>query len=156
MTTPTRVAGIIIDKNKILLIRRKKLDSEYWVLPGGGLEKDDLSPENGLLREITEETTLKVEVVRCIYVHDYSTSKGLYYQCRFISGTPKLDDSIEKKRMEENKNDWYKPVWIDLSVLPKTLLYPLEIRDWVVEDLKNGFPSTPRELKIDTKELRKA
>lgn len=156
MSIPTRVAGVIVNNTKILLIHRKKSGNEYWVLPGGGLEGSDASPEAGLLREISEETTLEVKITRHIYTHDYTTSVGIYYLCQYVSGKPKLaGDSIEKGRMKENQGDLYKPVWVDVEKLSGILLYPLEIRDWLILDLKNGFPKTPRRLAIETKGLRK-
>lgn len=133
----------------------KKDGFEYWVFPGGGLEDTDKSDEDGLLREIEEETTLKVFVNKLIYTHDYTTSTGLYYLCDHLSGEAKLGESIEKKRVEEGKNDTYDPVWIDINSLPTLLVYPLEIRDWIIEDIKNDFADTPRIQKIETKDLRK-
>ena len=32
-----RVAGIVIEDNKLLLIAHKKNNSVYWLLPGGGV-----------------------------------------------------------------------------------------------------------------------
>lgn len=154
MRLSTRVAGIILKDTNILLIHRTKPDREYWVLPGGGLEDTDSSPEAGLLREISEETTLSVEVLRLIYTHDYTTNNGLYYLCRYISGQPKLGDFIEKQKMESGKDDLYEPAWVPVSTLPNLLLYPLEIRDWLISDLKDNFVDTPRAQKIETKDLR--
>ncbi|MFC1710486.1 NUDIX domain-containing protein [Patescibacteria group bacterium] len=54
MRTPTRVAGIIIDKNKILLIRRKKNGKEYYVFPGGGVENKE-DNKKSLLRELSSQ-----------------------------------------------------------------------------------------------------
>lgn len=97
MLLPTRVAGIIIkDGKEILLIHRKKEDSEYWVFPGGSLEDTDASLEAGLLREIKEETCVEVEIQKLVYTHEYTTSKGLYFICKYISGNPVLGESIEK------------------------------------------------------------
>lgn len=52
--------------------------------------------------------------------------------------------------------DFYEPLWYSLTELPGTLLYPLEIRDWLIEDVKNGFSSTTREATFKIVELRQA
>jgi hypothetical protein len=55
---------------------------------------------------------------------------------------------------EAKKGDFYIPMWLKLADLPKTLLYPLEIRDWLINDLQNGFPKEPRIAKLKISELR--
>ncbi|MBN1162492.1 NUDIX domain-containing protein [Patescibacteria group bacterium] len=154
MILPIRVAGIIIKENNILLIHRVKNTQEYWVLPGGGLEDTDASEAEGLLREIKEETCIDVNISKLIYTHDYGDNKGLYYLCNYIVGEPQLGESIEKERMEKGNNDIYEPVWVPLDELSSILLYPLEIRDWLTEDLKDNFTNTPRTQKLATTDLR--
>ena len=49
--------------NKLLLTRRSKkmkLFPRAWVLPGGNIEKGE-SLEDGVIREIEEETGVKIE-----------------------------------------------------------------------------------------------
>jgi len=53
--------GIIFFAEKVLLIERR--DVPVWVLPGGGIEQDEL-PEVAVVREVKEETGLDVAVVR--------------------------------------------------------------------------------------------
>jgi len=60
--TNVRVSAIILKDDKILLIHRKKNGEEYWVFPGGGVE-DTETPEQGIIREVKEETGL--DVLKC-------------------------------------------------------------------------------------------
>lgn len=53
-------AVIVDEHNRILL--QKRSDNHLWGLPGGLLELDE-SIEQGLLREVKEETNLDVEIV---------------------------------------------------------------------------------------------
>ncbi|MBS0654846.1 MAG: NUDIX hydrolase [Verrucomicrobia bacterium] len=57
--------GIIFspDRKKVLLIKRR--DVPLWVLPGGGIDPGE-SPEEATLREVFEETGLKVTIRRKI------------------------------------------------------------------------------------------
>lgn len=57
--------------------------------------------------------------------------------------------------MSAGKNDLYEPIWIKLEDISNLLLYPLEIKDWLLEDIKTNFLNTPKVLKIDSKDLRK-
>ena len=57
------VIGIVFDgpQERVLLIHRR--DVSIWALPGGGIDAGE-PPEQAVLREIEEETTLKAHIVR--------------------------------------------------------------------------------------------
>jgi 8-oxo-dGTP diphosphatase len=83
-TTPKHsvsVAGIVVrDDDRILVIRRD--DNGHWEAPGGVLELDE-SFEDGVRREVLEETGLKVAVQRLTGVYK-NLSHGivaLVYRC---------------------------------------------------------------------------
>lgn len=58
---PRRAArAIVFDGDKVALIHVKEHD--YYMLPGGGLE-DDENPQDGLIREVTEELGCIVEII---------------------------------------------------------------------------------------------
>jgi len=64
------VGGVVIDRNRALLIRRghEPLKGE-WSIPGGMLELgEELTA--GVQRELKEETGLEVEPLECILVFD--------------------------------------------------------------------------------------
>ena len=56
-----RVAGILIEENKILLIQHHKNDKKYWLIPGGGNDWGETTKE-ALIREYKEETNMDIEV----------------------------------------------------------------------------------------------
>ena len=56
-----RVAGILIEDNKILLIPHHKNDKKYWLIPGGGNDWGETTKE-ALIREYKEETNMDIEV----------------------------------------------------------------------------------------------
>jgi mutator protein MutT len=64
------VGAVILHENKILLIQRgqEPLKGE-WSLPGGALELGE-TLEQGVCREVREETGLEVEPVRIVEVFD--------------------------------------------------------------------------------------
>ena len=56
-----RVAGILIEDDKILLIEHTKNDKKYWLVPGGGVDWGAIAAE-ALAREVKEETNRHIEV----------------------------------------------------------------------------------------------
>ena len=88
-TTPKHsvsVAGIVVrDDDRVLVIRRD--DNGQWEAPGGVLELDE-SFEDGVRREVLEETGLKVTVERLTGVYKNLTHGivALVYRCRPADG----------------------------------------------------------------------
>ncbi|GAA3096467.1 NUDIX hydrolase [Streptosporangium carneum] len=80
------VAGVILDEcGRALLIQRR--DNGHWEAPGGILERDE-DITSGLLREVREETGLKVEPVALTGVYK-NMSRGivaLVFRCHAVGG----------------------------------------------------------------------
>ena len=82
------VAGAVIDdEGRFLAIQRR--DNDKWEIPGGILELRE-TPEEGVLREVLEETGVKVHVERLTGVYK-NMERGiiaLVFRCSVISGRP--------------------------------------------------------------------
>jgi len=62
--------GVILNKGKVLLIKRKiKPFKGFWTIPGGHIDFGETSRES-VIREIKEETNIDVEVVNLIKIYD--------------------------------------------------------------------------------------
>ncbi len=64
-------SGVLIVKNKVLLIKHKKLG--VWLCPGGHVDEDEL-PHQSAEREFEEETGIKVKVVDVLSCINYKLS----------------------------------------------------------------------------------
>ena len=118
------VYGILIEKNKILLVRQFKDGFDF---PGGGVEIDE-TVEEALKREFWEETGLQVEPVKIIdiknsffkfrYKEIFSNSILMYYLCRKISGELSMAnfDEYEKEYADM-------PEWIDIDKIGSIKFY---------------------------------
>ncbi|MFI0739966.1 NUDIX hydrolase [Streptomyces sp. NPDC021100] len=98
------VAGVVTrEDGRVLTIRRA--DNGTWEPPGGVLELDE-SPEDGLRREVYEETGLKVQADRLTGVYK-NISRGivaLVFRCHVEEGREQLSDestAIEWLTVEE-------------------------------------------------------
>ena len=149
-----RAVAILIKDNKVLLIHRKN-EKEYFVFPGGGVENRE-TVEQAVVRELKEETTINVKIDRLLYHHIYDNdTEHFFFLCDYISGEAKLaDDSPEKEEMLEGK-EFFNPVWVEIKELRNSLLYPLEIRDWLLEDVADNFQKQRQAVNIKISERRK-
>src|SRR3954469_23114368 len=81
------VAGVVVDDaGQVLVVQRR--DNGRWEAPGGILERDETF-EEGVIREVAEETGMTVEVERLTGVYKNMTRGivALVYRCRPVAGT---------------------------------------------------------------------
>lgn len=96
------VAGIVVnDAGQVLVIRRR--DNGHWEPPGGVLELDE-SFEDGVRREIKEETGIPVHVERLtgVYKNMQRGVVALVFRCRPLAEQPHASD-------EATQVLWVKP-----------------------------------------------
>lgn len=66
-------AIVLNDKDEILFLKRSDDDDFQpggWDMPGGGLEYGE-KPENGVKREVKEETGLSIDIVKVLAANTY-------------------------------------------------------------------------------------
>lgn len=89
----TRVSVIVVnDKQEILLVKHRKGNRLYWVLPGGRLEYGETFHECAV-RELKEETGLDVEIERFCFLSEAIAPDrsrhivNIYLKGRVVGGT---------------------------------------------------------------------
>jgi len=92
------VGGVVVRDGRVLLIRRGKPPLYgRWVVPGGTVELGE-TLEEALVREMEEETSLRVEPIEVLTVFDRIERDGervvyhyviVDYLCRWLSGEAK-------------------------------------------------------------------
>jgi 8-oxo-dGTP diphosphatase len=71
-----RVACAAVDgEGRMLLVRHRKAGREYWLLPGGGVERGETLLD-AARRELAEETGLDVEVGRLLLMCESIEEQG--------------------------------------------------------------------------------
>lgn len=86
------VAGVVVDnQHRVLMIQRR--DNGKWEPPGGVLEIDE-SFEEGVCREVKEETGISIEVTRLsgAYKNMERGIVALVFRCEPIGGTAQTTD----------------------------------------------------------------
>jgi len=76
--------GVVVDESgRVLLIRRD--DILTWALPGGALEPGELPPD-GIVREVEEETGLRVAPERLAGLYYWTSPRSAYLTFVFLCG----------------------------------------------------------------------
>lgn len=86
------VAGVVVDASqRVLVIQRH--DNRRWEPPGGVLEPDETF-DDGVRREVLEETGLEIEVERLagVYKNMRREVVVVVFRCRAVGGSLRLSD----------------------------------------------------------------
>lgn len=135
-----RVRSVIIKDNKVLLIKRTKKDSIYWVIPGGGVEKNETNKE-ALMRECREELGVKIKISSLLLEMlsqkpETEGQKELFYLCNIIGGVLGSGQGPEFKQNSSYVGG-YNIEWRNISDLKEIDLKPEEIKDLICKKYKN-------------------
>lgn len=90
-------AAVILDEQKnILLVKSTYNRFHPWGLPGGGLEYGE-HPEEAVIREVWEETGLRICVEKLLLINTLRPDRvGMYYLCRITGGTFYPSDEVSE------------------------------------------------------------
>lgn len=135
--TIIRVRGVIINKDKLLLVGI--VSNDYFCLPGGKLEYGE-DVKECLERELIEELGVKPDIGNLLYVNtfiDRNDNHNLDFIFEVLNGADYLNlDGIERTHaFELDKINWVSRDE-NINFLPKT----------IIDDFKNGC-ILPNEVK---------
>jgi 8-oxo-dGTP diphosphatase len=118
-TTVLVAAGVLSREGRILAARRKRGShlGGHWEFPGGKIEPDE-SPEECLVRELSEEIGVRVrarEILEVVF-HRYPEKSVLllFYRCELVDGEPRPLECDEVR-------------WVSLADLPSLNWAPADI-----------------------------
>ena len=136
--TNKSVIGVIFSKNRKKILLTKRRDVPVWVLPGGGLEKNE-KEKQAIEREVFEETGFIVKTIRKVGIYtpiNRLTRKTHLFECLIESGKAKISD--------ETKEVKFFPV----DKLPKLLPPPYD--EWIIDAHLNKEKVLNKKLKSVT------
>jgi 8-oxo-dGTP diphosphatase len=133
---------LVLDADRILLLRMVEDGYEYWAPPGGGLRPGETLPV-AAARETWEETGVAVEVGSLQYVHDFINPEDgchkveVYFRARPVGDpTPRLTADRDPRILEAR--------WFALPEVGTLTLFPLDFATMLPRDLAPGAPPRPR------------
>jgi ADP-ribose pyrophosphatase YjhB (NUDIX family) len=120
---------VISDDRKILLVRHRKGNRQYWVLPGGRLEYGETFTECAV-RELKEETGLDIEVEGFLFLSEAIAPDrsrhivNIYLRAKVIGGVMQVGDEPVLAGVD----------FVALDDLKKVTLFP-PIANTILEDM---------------------
>lgn len=128
-----RIGVVLVKDDKILLIKQRKYNKEYWLVPGGGVNFGE-SVKESAKREMKEEINLDIDLESFLFLWESINPDGskhvlnMYFLGRILGGELKLGD-------ESNLIDLQ---WFEFERLNNLLMYP-PITDQLIELKNNNF-----------------
>jgi len=116
--------ALIIKDDKMLAIKINDGKEEWYIMPGGGQDVEELLPDT-VCREVAEELGLLVEVKDLVFViegvHGEQFHRvDLVFLCEYIS---EIENSVLQTDTNQVGYDW-----LDIKTLNTIPLYPSKLR----------------------------
>ena len=123
-TVRNAAKALIIKDDKMLAIKISDGKEEWYIMPGGGQDVEELLPE-AVCREVAEEMGLRVVVKDLAFVieglHGEKFHRvDLVFLCEYIG---KLENAVLQSDTNQVGYDW-----LDIKTLNTTPLYPSKLR----------------------------
>ncbi len=128
-----RVGAICLRKSSLLLVEHEKAGERYWLLPGGGLEKEE-SCEAAIVREVCEETGITIKPGRLVCVCETISPDRVRHIVHFIFETEYVSGEPATSRDSRVRGSLFVPFH---SIERLELRPPL--RKWLQSRLSDGF-----------------
>ena len=140
-TSKRCVRAIIIEGDKIALIKRTKDGTVYYTLPGGHVEPSE-TLDAALRREVAEELSVQVIEARPVFYEPAQAGfpEQTLYLCRVDSKAIQLHALADETYQNQQGMNTYEPGWYptsQLAVLP--LRSPL-VQTALMHALTAGWP----------------
>lgn len=120
----TSAKAVIIQNGKLLAIKLNDGKEEWYILPGGGQDSEEMLPET-VEREVREETGIEVQCKDLLFVIEGVHGES-FHRVDFVF----LCDYLRKAKNAVIHNDTNQIGfdWLDLSELNRLPLFPSKLR----------------------------
>lgn len=129
-------------------MHRNKFGTEYETLPGGNVELGE-TPDQAVLRELHEETSVVVSNPRVVFVEEAGDPYGTQYiyLCDYVSGEPQLAPDSEEEYINKLGQNLYEPKWVVLTDLPNLPFLSEKLKQAILDAVAGGFPTEPMQIR---------
>lgn len=135
MDIRVRVGAIIVKDGSILLVKHKKGESVYWLLPGGGVEPKE-TLQQALAREVKEELSLNTKPEEMVFVSDSINEQEGKHIIQIVFNCPVVEGDI-KVNPDHRLVD---AAYFKIDEINDLIFRP-NIKEHLINYLKNGSQS---------------
>jgi 8-oxo-dGTP pyrophosphatase MutT (NUDIX family) len=116
--------AVVINGDKVLVMKRHRRGRNYAVLPGGGVEAGETAAE-AALRELREETTLVAEIDRLLWTGMHNDRPASYFLMTTVRGRVELSGPESLANRADNS---YELRWVTAGQFAELGLHPPDVR----------------------------
>lgn len=145
MTMRKAARAIIIENDRILVMHRNKYGSQYFTLVGGRLN-DNETPEQALVREVYEETGIRVRAGRPVFIEEHAAPHNVQYiyLCEVEAhGDAAIQETSEEGEMNKYGANTHQPSWVSKGAFANLPFRTPQLQEAIVKAFKKGFPKEP-------------
>ncbi len=135
----------MIEDGKVALIERHRAGKHYYVFPGGGMDEGE-TPEQAAIREMEEETGLRVTIKRKVAEIHFDLSIQHYFLVEKIGGEfgSGTGEEFTDADPDNPAEGIYIPIWMPLVELAEhENVYPADVAELVAKSVNVGWPDEP-------------
>ena len=137
--------ALIIKDGKVLAIRIRDQDKEWYIMPGGGQESEELLTD-AVCREVVEETGIEVTAKELVFVIEDVHGEPFHrvdfvFLCEYIGELPNA-----ASHKEHNQTGCE---WLDIKTLTRSKLYPSKLR----RQITNLYEGKPYKVYLGNEEV---
>jgi len=129
-----RAAAVVIDGQRLLVIKRHKRGRDYAVLPGGGVEHGE-TPAQAAVRELHEETTLTAEIDCPLWTGRHNDRPASYFLMTAVRGRAQLSGPEARANRPDNS---FQLCWVTADEFAALGLFPPDVRGPLAALLAEG------------------
>jgi len=133
-TVKPRAAAVVVDGNRVLVMKRHKSGRDYAVLPGGGVEAGETAAQ-AALRELHEETALVAEIDRLLWTGRHNDRPASYFLMTAVRGHAELSGPEALANRPDNS---FELRWVTADRFAELDLHPPDIRGPLAALLTRG------------------
>ncbi len=127
--------ALIIKEGKMLAIKIRDKEEEWYIMPGGGQETEELLAE-AVCREVAEEVGIKVAAKELAFVIEGAHGEDFHrvdfvFLCEYLGEVPEAASHKDTNQVGYD--------WLDIQTLNQSKLYPSKLRRQIM-NLYEGKP----------------
>ena len=141
----TSAKAVVVRDGRLLALRLRDADGEFFILPGGGQRAGELLPE-AARREVLEETGVRVKAGELAFVIEGAHGEpfhrvDLAFLCDYEG-----EDATASRHPDVNQTG---VAWLDIATLNAAPLYPSRLRRAVM----NLWAGRPHPVYLGNEEM---